>query len=114
MNEVDRFELAAKTFHRVTGYLRPGKDQPSEMLSPTEDERRLAWDSYLRLRKFHNLLRALLNLDYHDVDAAMNKDEWPSFRDNPHQWIIAADDRQQWELWQAVEKRATSPFTGNK
>jgi hypothetical protein len=48
---LERFERDAEAFHRETGMLAPGKDQPAAMNgSPTDEERMDAWTAWLRER----------------------------------------------------------------
>jgi len=79
MNDLERFEMSA--------------------------ERQAAWDSYTEMRRFRNFMCILRELDYDDVAAAMTKSEWRDFHYNPHHWFMRASSRQQWAVWQAVERR---------
>jgi hypothetical protein len=48
---LERFEELAAAFHRDTGLLAPGKDQPAAMGGhPTDEERMAAWTAWLRKR----------------------------------------------------------------
>jgi hypothetical protein len=48
---LERFERDAAAFHRDTGLLAPGKDQPAAMGGhPTDEERMAAWTAWLRNR----------------------------------------------------------------
>jgi hypothetical protein len=48
---LERFEQDAAAFHRETGMLAPGKDQPAAMGgAPSDEERQEAWVAWLRKR----------------------------------------------------------------
>ena len=60
--------------------------------------------------QFHNRLRILKNIDADElvearVMALNDVREWASFRDNPFQFFIRADDETARRLWALVEKR---------
>ena len=68
------------------------------------------------LRRFHNGLRLLMNIDMAEfIEAVFGKDygefgehetaEWKAFRANPHRWFIAADDDQATKIWNHMQTR---------
>lgn len=66
----------------------------------------------MTLDEFHNGLRILTNLDFHDlvtagvlIDDMDGDSEWEKFRDNPWQWMIHADDDEAAKLWALMVKR---------
>ena len=64
----------------------------------------------MTLREFHNGLRILTNIDLYElVEAGIieadDEAEWKAFRDNPHRWLILADDEQSEKLWALMVKR---------
>ena len=56
-------------------------------------------------RRFHNLLRVLLNIDYFDMEEIVPEKEWPSFRKNPWRWMIEAPTEQSEKVYLAMIKR---------
>ena len=66
--------------------------------------------SDMTLRAFHNGLRLLTSIDRHElVDGGViqedDEKEWTIFRENPHKWMILADDDQFDALWAVMKKR---------
>ncbi len=60
----------------------------------------------MTLRKFHNALRILLNIDMDEfVAAGCRSEQWREFRDNPHAYFIEAADREADALWKIIEER---------
>jgi hypothetical protein len=66
----------------------------------------------MTLAEFHNGLRILTNIDFHDmvtggvlIDDADGDAEWEKFRDNPWEWMIRADDDEAQKLWMLMVKR---------
>ena len=58
---------------------------------------------------FFNRLRILRAIDRHEMAAVgidMEGDAWPTFRDDPFRWAIAADDDEQAALWSIIERRS--------
>ncbi|TXH51334.1 MAG: hypothetical protein E6Q97_18745 [Desulfurellales bacterium] len=70
-------------------------------------------NSDLALRRFHNAMRILLNLDRDEIetegvinmlDAAADA-KWERFRTDPFRFFIACDDATAEKLWAMIEKR---------
>jgi hypothetical protein len=64
----------------------------------------------MTLPQFHSGLRALLNIDRHDLVAAgvfdaADATEWVRFRDDPFRWFIRAPDAKAEKLWALVQGR---------
>ena len=66
----------------------------------------LTLQKQLTSRDFHNMLRVLLNLDYHDLDKIITRDEWREFRLNPWRWMITADSQSYRKIYDIMIKRA--------
>lgn len=65
------------------------------------------------LADFHNRLRILGSIDFHELVAAgaitddnWGEIEWTHFRLNPYRYFIAADDDVCQRIWQVIERRA--------
>lgn len=70
-------------------------------------------NSDLALRRFHNAMRILLNLDRDEIetegvinllDAAADA-KWERFRTDPFRFFVRADDATAEKLWTIIEKR---------
>ena len=60
--------------------------------------------SSISFRSFHNALRILRALDYHEV-RFLKDAEWFAFRDNPYDFFISTSDvKAQW-IWAAIQTR---------
>lgn len=60
----------------------------------------------LTLRRFHNALRILMNIDVDQFVAAGGSIvEWTDFRDNPHLYFVRASDAVAEALWRIAEAR---------
>jgi hypothetical protein len=60
--------------------------------------------SSIPFRSFHNALRILRALDYHEV-RFLKDAEWFAFRDNPYDFFISTSDlKAQW-IWAAIQTR---------
>jgi hypothetical protein len=55
-------------------------------------------------RSFHNALRILRALDFHEVDFLKDA-EWFAFRDNPYDFFMTTSDSNASLIWQAVQRR---------
>lgn len=67
----------------------------------------------MNLAEFHNGLRILSSIDFHELVAAGaitddrdGETEWEQFRLNPWRYFIAADDDQAEKIWAVVSQRA--------
>ena len=60
----------------------------------------------LTSHSFSNLLRVLLNIDYHDLDSIITRREWDEFKNNPWRWMIATDSRRAAKVFQLMMRRA--------
>lgn len=57
---------------------------------------------------FHNLLRILRSIDYHEVeDAFDNEKDWIDFRDDPYSWFIKAHPSKSTVIWDRMVERHT-------
>lgn len=54
--------------------------------------------------EFLSILRSLWNIDRADLPE-LSDDEWPAFRDHPHNFFKQADRIQSDAIWREVEKR---------
>ena len=68
----------------------------------------------MQFDEFHNALRILLNIDYHEMEQAGvefgdshtdREKGWAKFRDNPHRWFIQASDEDANCVWKIIEAR---------
>jgi len=81
----------------------------------------------MQFDEFHNALRILLNIDYHEMEQAgvefgdsrtdvlggwsppgvseRREKGWAEFRDNPHRWFIQASDEDANRVWKIIEAR---------
>jgi hypothetical protein len=67
------------------------------------------------LRAFHNALRILNSLDYHDVSfLTHDKQGWLSFRDNPYTFFITTSDANAARIWAAIQKRQPQELRQDK
>lgn len=71
------------------------------------------------LRDFHNRLRILSSIDFHELvqagvvtDDADGEAEWKAFRGNPWRWFIVCGDDEAEKLWALIEKRAVRTVRG--
>jgi hypothetical protein len=55
-------------------------------------------------RAFHNALRILRSLDYHEV-SFLSEEEWESFRDNPYKFFTSTSDSNASLIWAAIQRR---------
>ena len=62
---------------------------------------------------FHNRIRILGSIDFHElvaagvlIDDADGEAEWKAFRANPFRYFIACDDETCDRIWQAIEARS--------
>jgi hypothetical protein len=61
---------------------------------------------------FQNKLRILNSIDRHElIEAGLMASErdlirWQIFRENPHLWLMKADDDRAEKLWSIIEKRS--------
>jgi hypothetical protein len=53
--------------------------------------------------RFHNGLRILLNIDAAEFPGPA--EDWPRFRDQPHQYFIECDDATAGALWGIITRR---------
>lgn len=67
-----------------------------------------ALDAQVR-RMFLNRLRSLHNIDHHYLPE-LTDGEWISFRHNPTEFLIRADDTQAAAIWREVERRQRRPI----
>jgi hypothetical protein len=74
----------------------------------------------MTLAEFHNGLRILSSIDFHELaaagaitDDAHGEVEWEHFRANPWRYFIAAEDDCAAKIWTIVSRRAAySPPDG--
>lgn len=71
----------------------------------------------MRIEEFHNALRVLLNIDFHDfektfdaAELALHEDgyaigEWKSFQENPYRYFIRCDDSQAAAIFAIITER---------
>lgn len=69
----------------------------------------------IRLAEFHNMLRILVNLDRHDLEAGEviprgDHNAWGTFRRDPFRWFIRADDGTARKLFTMIERRHEPMF----
>ena len=65
-------------------------------------------------RRFHNLLRTLINLDMGDLVAAgvlSSEAEWEVFEKDPHRFFRLADDVTAARLWTHMQERQPARST---
>ncbi len=55
-------------------------------------------------RQFHNALRILRGIDYHEVPW-MSSEQWVSFRDHPYEFCIRCSDADYDRIWAVIEER---------
>jgi hypothetical protein len=55
-------------------------------------------------RAFHNALRILRALDFHEV-YFLTDAEWEKFRDNPYDFFITTSDSNALQIWRALQAR---------
>jgi hypothetical protein len=58
----------------------------------------------IQFKAFHNALRILHSLDYHEV-SFLNVRDWDIFRDNPYEFFITTNDAYAILIWEAIQKR---------
>jgi len=58
---------------------------------------------------FHNALRILRALDFHEVQFLTDA-EWEKFRDNPYDFFITTSNSNSSLIWQAIQKRQPTEF----
>ena len=59
----------------------------------------------MTLREFHNGLRLLRSIDFHEIEYAMTREQWPSFRADPYKFFIICDDDTAAAIWAVMEAR---------
>jgi hypothetical protein len=64
------------------------------------------------LRAFHNALRILRALDWHEVHF-LSEEEWKSFRDNPYKFFVSTTDRNASLIWEALQRRQPEELKQN-
>jgi hypothetical protein len=55
-------------------------------------------------RAFHNALRILHSLDYHEV-SFLTEGQWSVFRDNPYSYFMSTSTQNAVRIWEAIQKR---------
>jgi hypothetical protein len=81
-------------------------------------------DANTEMRRFHNFLRILLNIDADEfIQAVYGRDtapphdsdewmEWEKFHKRPHFWFIAAPTEKAEKVWALVERRQPASKVG--
>jgi hypothetical protein len=68
--------------------------------------KRKSMSNLLSFRRFHNALRILHSLDYHEVSfLTYDANGWVAFRDNPYTFFLLTNDETAAKIWQAIQKR---------
>lgn len=55
--------------------------------------------------EFHNALRILRSIDFHEVEDFMASQEYVDFRRNPANYFLSTDDEKAAMLWAVIEGR---------
>ena len=58
-------------------------------------------------RQFHNALRILRCIDYHEV-AWMSQEQWVRFRDHSYEFVIHCSDADYDRIWAVIEGRQSA------
>lgn len=69
-------------------------------------------DDHADLRRFHNRLRILLNIDEDELNrsgATYGDADWIAFSTNPWRWLILADDLQKQAVYTIIRSREPDP-----
>ena len=66
----------------------------------------------MELRKFHNALRILLNIDRDEIESdrsnPITDEQWDHFRSNPFVFFIRCDDATCQQIWDVIVARQTA------
>ena len=55
--------------------------------------------------EWRNIWCILRSIDLHELDELAPFSCWPSFREDPHGFLVLADDRTADAIWRVIEKR---------
>jgi hypothetical protein len=61
-------------------------------------------DSMLSFKSFHNALRLLRSIDYHEVPFLTDA-EWEIFREKPYDFFITTSDINALAIWKVIQSR---------
>lgn len=70
--------------------------------------------SEMTFERFHNALRILLNIEWHEFAGAIGPlyhdgrpphEQWERFRNDPHRWFISAPTAHARAIWELVKAR---------
>lgn len=58
--------------------------------------------------EFHNALRIMRSIDFHEVEEFMPSEDWVDFKRNPTSYFLKADDEKAAMLWAVIRTRSVN------